>query len=363
MSDSNLPSDFSLLDLDEIVEQFEDAWQESIEPCVGDFLPSANHPRFDRIAIELLCIDFERRAKSDRAKSIEEYRKDFPDLLRRNAILASLAFEEYRLLYSRDSKIDPSSFARKYGIRTEHWPQLQDNRSDTHAITHSALTKGVADEMHRIASVAEMPEVGDSFLDFKIVAELGACQFGRVYLAEQRGMSDREVVIKISSNVWRECERLARLQHTHIVPVYSVHGYEGLQAVCMPYLGKQTLDTILNEYFGQSETSGRSLFEIWADSETPSSRMDRARQREYEHLQKLTHEQLCAWIILKVALGLSHAHDRGILHRDLKPANILMTDDFRPMILDFNLSEDAVAGGRPYAADRWGRCLTWRLNI
>jgi serine/threonine protein kinase len=51
-------------------------------------------------------------------------------------------------------------------------------------------------------------------------------------------------------------------------------------------------------------------------------------------------------LIANIAAGLSHAHDRGILHRDLKPANILVTDDVQPMILDFNLSEDVVAGGR-----------------
>jgi tetratricopeptide (TPR) repeat protein len=42
----------------------------------------------------------------------------------------------------------------------------------------------------------------------------------------------------------------------------------------------------------------------------------------------------------RLAEGLAHAHDRGILHRDMKPANILLTDDGRPMLLDFNLAED-----------------------
>ena len=57
-----------------------------------------------------------------------------------------------------------------------------------------------------------------------------------------------------------------------------------------------------------------------------------------------------------LAEGLAHAHSRGLAHRDLKPANVLVADDGRPMILDFNLSgpsagaEGPVGGTLPYMA-------------
>src|SRR5262249_21494940 len=42
----------------------------------------------------------------------------------------------------------------------------------------------------------------------------------------------------------------------------------------------------------------------------------------------------------RLADGLAHAHERGILHCDLKPANVLLADDGQPMLLDFNLAAD-----------------------
>jgi tetratricopeptide (TPR) repeat protein len=74
-------------------------------------------------------------------------------------------------------------------------------------------------------------------------------------------------------------------------------------------------------------------------------------------LEKLTYVQAVLWMAARLADGLAHAHERGILHRDLKPANILLTDEGQPMLLDFNLSEDlkvrsgaaaAIGGTLPY---------------
>jgi tetratricopeptide (TPR) repeat protein len=47
--------------------------------------------------------------------------------------------------------------------------------------------------------------------------------------------------------------------------------------------------------------------------------------------------------VARLAEGLAHAHERGILHRDVKPSNVLIAADGQPLLLDFNLSQDQAA--------------------
>src|SRR5262249_13631637 len=48
------------------------------------------------------------------------------------------------------------------------------------------------------------------------------------------------------------------------------------------------------------------------------------------------------WIGAQLADGLAHAHAEGFVHNDLKPANVLLTDEGRPMLLDFGVAEELV---------------------
>jgi tetratricopeptide (TPR) repeat protein len=81
---------------------------------------------------------------------------------------------------------------------------------------------------------------------------------------------------------------------------------------------------------------------------------------QVERLRGLSYVPAVLWVAERVADGLAHAHERGILHRDLKPANILFADDGEPVLLDFNLAADTraragaavalVGGTLPYMA-------------
>jgi serine/threonine protein kinase/Flp pilus assembly protein TadD len=249
------------------------------------------------------------------------------------------------------------------------------------------------------ARVPDLDEPGERFLNFRLVSELGRGAFGRVYLARQDDLARRLVVLKVSPEVQAESHNLAQLQHTHIVPVYSIHQAGPLQAVCMPYFGSATLADVLRDLQRQRTppTSGKGLVNTIQDrvSRTrasleregghhaagplppvvPSARL-RAEvgQRDptpgevpptLRRLEGLSYVDAVLWLGECLAHGLAHAHERGILHRDLKPANILLTDDGQPMLLDFNLSADLkgevsrarVGGTLPYMAPEHLACF------
>jgi serine/threonine protein kinase len=215
------------------------------------------------------------------------------------------------------------------------------------------------------------------------MAELGKGASGKVYLAQQGDLAGRYVALKISADLFDESQTLAQLQHTNVMPIYSIHRVPPFLAVCMPFLGSATLADLLAEVIGRSQapTSGRDLVEAlfrrrkpvasveqapWL-AETQTSLRDADTTIEVgpnepaapcapaypprlttilKMLQGLDYVQAVLWIASRVTEGLVHAHERGILHLDLKPANILVTDEGQPMLLDFNLARDTKRGGR-----------------
>jgi eukaryotic-like serine/threonine-protein kinase len=197
------------------------------------------------------------------------------------------------------------------------------------------------------------PETGQTIGGFFLVEELGRGAFARVFLARERQLADRPVALKVSRRGSREPQTLARLQHTHIVPVYShqADAATGLHLLCMPYFGRVTLARVLADPEVQSATSGQAIgcaLDRLEPGGVPSSPHSTGR----EALEKRTYPQAIAWWGARLAEALYHAHNRGVLHRDLKPSNVLVTADGMPMLLDFNLArepvfEDESPGGEP----------------
>src|SRR5262249_27985401 len=113
---------------------------------------------------------------------------------------------------------------------------------------------------------------GSEFAGFRLVRELGRGAFGRVFLAEQKELGDRQVVLKVSMDTRTEVQVLSQLLHTNIVPIYSVHRNGLYQAVCMPYCGSMTLADAIRRFRGETlPDSGRGLVTLLG-STLPSRR-------------------------------------------------------------------------------------------
>lgn len=186
---------------------------------------------------------------------------------------------------------------------------------------------------------------GDRVAGFRLVEFLGKGSFARVFLAREEEL-DRDVVLKVSWRATSEPRALGRLQHTHIVPIHSSRydAERDLYWVCMPYHGRVTLEQLLAALEGDRFPDGVSILEELDRLQPGGDRhLDETRGVARRRLEELDHASAMAWWVARLAEGLQHAHDRGLLHRDIKPSNILLTFDALPMLLDFNLAEDALA--------------------
>ena len=326
-------------ELDSFVVRLEKAYGQASATSqvdIADYCPPTTHPRYDKIVRELIRVDMELAATKGVVPSIEYYRQRFSSLIDQESICMELEFEQNRLKQQAD-----------------------DSRVST--TNHTA----------------SFPEVGQTLCGFELRSELGRGSFGRVYIATETGLSNRRVVLKVSSQFPGEADLLAKLQHKNIVPIYSLHRHNPWHVVCMPLLGTATLGGLLQsiKQAGQVPASGVALIDTirncssgtWpvtpkssegleensaeksaVSSSEPASIDSQAINRLREKFTSYSYAHGIVWMISQLADGLSHAHERNILHRDIKPANILLSDDGLPMLLDFNLAVESIGGQQPF---------------
>jgi eukaryotic-like serine/threonine-protein kinase len=135
---------------------------------------------------------------------------------------------------------------------------------------------------------------------FRIIRRLGKGGMGTVFLAEQIGVGNRLVALKVLNRRFlddpdflmrfkNEAGSTGRIHHLNIVTIHeSEQGDDGTPYIAMEYLEGESLRELL-------QRSGA----------LPVSQV--------------------AQILLQTSRGLNAAHKLGIIHRDLKPDNIFLT--------------------------------------
>lgn len=194
----------------------------------------------------------------------------------------------------------------------------------------------------RTGDEVRFPEVGERLGGFQLLAELGRGGAGRTFLASQPDLADRLVVLKVTTEGRAEHLTLARLQHTHIVPLYSEKVFEenGLHGLCMPYFGGVDLSVLFDRLatIPLVERSGQSILAALDATAEPERTVRHVNSPGRRFLQGASYEQAVCWIAACLAEALRHAHELGLVHMDIKPSNVLLTDDGRPMLLDFHMA-------------------------
>jgi serine/threonine protein kinase/predicted ATPase len=153
---------------------------------------------------------------------------------------------------------------------------------------------------------------------YEIRRMLGSGGFGAVYLGHDVPL-DRAVAIKVlhtgrtedhadREHFLQEARKLARLRHPGIVAVHDFGEHEGEFYLVADYLDGPDL----GKWLSNNRVAWPEAIRIAAE----------------------------------IADALAHAHSHLIVHRDIKPANIILTDQGKPMLIDFGLAlDDNRSGG------------------
>lgn len=268
----------------------------------------------------------------------------YPHLREYRSYVLDLVYEDYCQRSAAGAVCRTEEYA---GIFPEYDRQIHE-LLEVHRFFHAS---GQVPEWLTESKVWPLP--GDEYLGYEICSELGRGAIGRVYMARELKLGGRIVALKVSPYGHDEANLLAKLNHPHVVPIYSVceDSQNELTAVCMPYLGRTTLSE-LQVAIQDSPPQDKSR-RFWRELTQRSAGVDVLQTKDTEKLTKPFVETTLD-LMIQIVSALVYVHDQKILHRDLKPSNILITPERVAMLLDFNLStdlsgvENRIGGTLPY---------------
>lgn len=323
-----------------------------------------------KFVAEIACVDLEYTFDQGIDIPSSPFVQLYPDVFSCRDLREEVAKEHYRLCCVFGKPASRDEIAAAYDLDGHDWEELP-------TVLHDNSNLGVSECEH---DNAPFPSVGETFCDYPLLAELGRGALARVYIARQPDLAQRWVVLKVTRQATAESDQLASLQHSGVIPVYSIHTENGLYGICMPYLGAITLGHLMSDgrIFNQgglqqevvSTFVAQRVSTIVSTVHAPgnvnptshkthvpevgghwdfSKEIDR---QEFEKLlgmddlaesiqhQFLDQDSLVAKVqfMQQLAEAVGYAHTRGVVHRDLKPENILVANDGKPVILDFNLA-------------------------
>jgi len=196
-------------------------------------------------------------------------------------------------------------------------PECQTNNAEDSKFCNECATPlaqtNRIDKTKTLRSPSRKSLIGFTLADkYKIISELGRGGMGIVYRAEdirlQRTVALKFLPPELASDeearerFVQEARAASALDHNNICTIYEIADSEDEHFfIAMAYYEGQSL----KEKIQQGPLDEKETIEL----------------------------------VIQAALGLSKAHDQGIVHRDIKPANIIISRDGVAKILDFGIAK------------------------
>ncbi len=205
--------------LDQIADEFETAWQSGTPPLIRDYIAKTESNRRVLLLAELVKIDFECRCKQGQPRQIEEYGREFPELLSPNQTLPPDLLDHARRMTAH------------YGMQTT------DCKDSEIRATFQTLPATIG--------------------RYRVVNSLGGGGQAVVFRAVHPDLH-RDVAIKLSirsvaddpelvSQLRTEGQVLAALDHPNLARVYDCDVHEGRPFLVMEYLSGCNLERYVKQ--------------------------------------------------------------------------------------------------------------------
>jgi WD40 repeat protein/tRNA A-37 threonylcarbamoyl transferase component Bud32 len=378
--------------LERAIKRFEEAWQQGRRPALAEYLPAAPDER-RVLLVELIHIDLEYRLKAGEAARSESYLQAHPELAQDRAAAVALIAREYELRSRREPGLPVEEYARRFPQYREELalrlkgvtpPPTQPPEGSDETLAEPALAPPApapaapspapagpvgssANLVQALRSVRllrgnqldELDTLQQSFPEprslarellqrnwltpyqlnqvfqgrertlvlgpYVLLERLGEGGMGTVFKARHQLM-DRVVALKVIRKeqladeeavrrFHREIRAAAQLHHPNIVMAYDADHVGDVHFLVMEYVEGTDLGKLVRK-------------------EGP-----------------LPPEKACDYV-RQAALGLQHAHERGMVHRDIKPGNLLLSKAGVVKILDMGLARlSQGAGDQTVAGD------------
>lgn len=154
--------------------------------------------------------------------------------------------------------------------------------------------------------------IGQELGGYRVIEQIGHGGMATVYKAYEAA-TDRYVALKVLpahfahdptfvERFKREARALAKLEHLHILPIFTYGEENGVTYLVMRHMPAGTLS-------------------------------ERLRSRGALSFKE------AALLIKQLAAALDHAHDYAILHRDVKPSNVLLDQNGNTYLTDFGIAK------------------------